>query len=359
MKVLTGDQLNTAETVLKAFFPQSLQEGDRFKTICAFSKDEAALRKMLGKKDFLPWQEYFCLGVDQCFELEVWSTAAAHAGVSAEKVCVARQMRLHDLSQLPVLDSNPPMRLSSLDEAHLDLVKGTWKFSEGRDLSRMIRNMICNFPSCCLLDEDGMPVAWILTYPTGAMGLLYTVPEHRGKGCAKILISTLARRLHALGCPVYCNIEEENHVSYQLFTKMGFTEDPCYRAAWFRVYGHIFLMNRMKSDPVDVLVDSWPDFTIVACRPQNKEESDRLKPIYTFSKDEAALRKMLGQKDLLPWQEFFFIGVDQCFELAVRSAAAARAGVSTEKYAMARQMRLHDLSQLPVLDRPKKHGDVM
>ncbi|KAJ8248620.1 hypothetical protein GJAV_G00243960 [Gymnothorax javanicus] len=120
-----------------------------------------------------------------------------------------------------------------------------------------------------------------------------------------------------------------------------------------QVYGHIFLMNRMKSDPVDVLVDSWPDFTIVVCRPQNKEEGDRLKTIYTFSKDEAALRKMLGQKDLLPWQEFFFIGVDQCFELAVRSAAEARAGVSAEKYAMARQMRLHDLSQLPVLDRMK------
>ncbi|KAJ8248622.1 hypothetical protein GJAV_G00243980 [Gymnothorax javanicus] len=272
MEVLTGDQLNTAETVLKAFFPQSLQvygyifqmnrmksdpvdvlvdnwpdftivvcrpqnkeEGDRFKTIYAFSKDEAALRKMLGRKDFLPWQEYFCLGVDQCFELEVWSTAAAHAGVSAEKVCVARQMRLHDLRQLPVLDSNPPFRLSSLDESHLDLVMGAWKFSEGRDSSRMIRNMICNFPSCCLLDEDGMPVAWILTDSTCAMGLLYTVPEHRGKGCAKILISTLARRLHALGYPVYCNIEEENHVSYQLFTKLGFTEDPCYRGAWFRV----------------------------------------------------------------------------------------------------------------------------
>ncbi|KAJ8248623.1 hypothetical protein GJAV_G00243990 [Gymnothorax javanicus] len=272
MKVLTGDQLNTAETVLKAFFPQSLQvygyifqmnrmksdpvdvlvdnwpdftiivcrpqykeEGDRFKNIYAFSKDEAALRKMLGKKDFLPWQEYFCLGVDQCFELEVQSVAAAYAGVSAEKVCVARQMRLHDLSQLPVLDSNPPFRLSSLDESHLDLVKGTWKLSEGQDSSRIIRNMICNFPSCCLLDEFGMPVAWILTYPTGAMGLLYTVPEHRGKGCAKILISTSARRLHALGYPVYCNIEEENHVSYQLFTKLGFTEDPCYRRVWFRV----------------------------------------------------------------------------------------------------------------------------
>ena len=66
-----------------------------------------------------------------------------------------------------------------------------------------------------------------------AMGMLYTLPEHRRKGYAKILISAMAKKLHAQGLPVYCFIEEENVVSYKLFKNMGFTEDPSYRATWF------------------------------------------------------------------------------------------------------------------------------
>lgn len=97
----------------------------------------------------------------------------------------------------------------------------------------MIRNMIANFPSCCVLDAEGKPVSWILTYASLAMGMLYTLPEHRGKGYAKAVISTMAKRLHAQDFPVYCFIEEENTISYKLFTNLGFTEDPFHRETWF------------------------------------------------------------------------------------------------------------------------------
>lgn len=97
----------------------------------------------------------------------------------------------------------------------------------------MIRNMIANFPSCCVLDSEGTPVSWMLTYASCAMGMLYTLPEHRGKGYAKVVICSMAKRLQAEGYPVYCFIEEENRVSYQLFKSMGFTEDPSHRETWF------------------------------------------------------------------------------------------------------------------------------
>lgn len=108
-----------------------------------------------------------------------------------------------------------------------------WKFGQEKDSVRMIRNMVANFPSCCVLDADGQPVSWILTYTSCAMGLLYTVPEHRGKGYAKVLVSSMAKRFHAQGYPVFCFIEEENELSYRLFKSLGFTEDPSYRGAWF------------------------------------------------------------------------------------------------------------------------------
>lgn len=123
--------------------------------------------------------------------------------------------------------------LSSLNESHTDLVSQMWKFGKNDGAVRMIRNMIANFPSCCVLDAEGKPVSWILTYASCAIGMLYTLPEHRGKGYAKILVSSLAERNHAQGYPVYCFIEEENTVSYRLFANLGFTEDPSHREVWF------------------------------------------------------------------------------------------------------------------------------
>ncbi|TNM99874.1 hypothetical protein fugu_012907 [Takifugu bimaculatus] len=123
-------------------------------------------------------------------------------------------------------------RISSLDLSHVDLVNKTWKFGGDEKGYSSITNLITNFPSCCITDEHGQPVSWILLYDYCAMGLLYTLHEHRGKGHAKVLISTMARRLIAEGFPVYCFIEEDNTLSYKAFTNLGFIEDPTYRAAW-------------------------------------------------------------------------------------------------------------------------------
>ncbi|KAM4591929.1 LOW QUALITY PROTEIN: glycine N-acyltransferase-like protein 3 [Odontesthes bonariensis] len=108
------------------------------------------------------------------------------------------------------------------EDSHLSLVNQTWKFGKNQGTLGMIHNMIATFPSCCVLRADGKPVSWILTYASCAMGMLYTLPEHRGKGYAKVLISSMSR----LSYPVFCFIEEENSVSYQLFKNMGFTEKP-------------------------------------------------------------------------------------------------------------------------------------
>lgn len=109
----------------------------------------------------------------------------------------------------------------------------TWKFGKNEDAVTMIWNMLANFPSCCVLDAEGKPASWILTYASCMMGILYTLPEHRGKGYAKVLISAMAKRLHTEGYPVYGFVEEENEVSHRLFKSLGFVEDPSYREAWF------------------------------------------------------------------------------------------------------------------------------
>ncbi|KAL3972227.1 hypothetical protein ACER0C_025576 [Sarotherodon galilaeus] len=165
---------------------------------------------------------------------EIFKAVASAKGVPCKRVATCYLMTLEDVSRLPSVDSSG-ISISSLDESHIGLVSQTWKFGKDDVAVGLIRNMIANFPSCCVLDAERKPVSWILTYASCTIGMLYTLPEHRGKGYAKILVSSLAKRNHALGYPVYSFIEEENAVSYRLFANLGFTEDPSYREAWFRL----------------------------------------------------------------------------------------------------------------------------
>ncbi|XP_054455882.1 glycine N-acyltransferase [Anoplopoma fimbria] len=211
--------------------PQYEQKGDLFKDIMVFAKDESLLEETIRKSSVIDWTRYLCLGIN-LRHIEIFKAVASEKGVSSRKLAVCHLMRLEDVSNLPSLDSTG-ISLRSLDESHVGLVNQTWKFGKNEGSLRMIGNMLANFPSCCVLDREGKPASWILTYASCAMGMLYTLPEHRGKGYAKVLISAIAKRLHAQGYPVYCFIEEENQVSHRLFKSLGFIEDPSYREAWF------------------------------------------------------------------------------------------------------------------------------
>lgn len=121
--------------------------------------------------------------------------------------------------------------MSSVKESHAALINSTWKFGMGELTEPLVRSMIRNFPSCCVLDSDGQPVSWVLTYASCAMGVLYTLPAYRQKGYAKALVTVLAKKLHSKGYPTYGIVEQENQTSYTLFSSLGFTGDPYYRAA--------------------------------------------------------------------------------------------------------------------------------
>ncbi|XP_040906421.1 glycine N-acyltransferase-like protein 3 isoform X2 [Toxotes jaculatrix] len=256
---LSGEQLKIAEARLKRYLPRSQQKqsqvrpcdgfsgqmarvqchclqtrirrGDLFKDVLIFANNEALLEETIRKSSVIDWTRPLCLGIN-LQHMEVFKAVASEKNVPSNKLAVCHMMILEDVSKLPSIDSSG-ISLSSLDESHIGLVNQTWKFGKDEMALRMIRNMTVHFPSCCVLDAERKPVSWILTYASCAMGMLYTLPEHRGKGYAKVLVSTLAKRLHAQEYPVYCFVEEENVVSHRLFKNLGFTEDPSYRETWF------------------------------------------------------------------------------------------------------------------------------
>ncbi|CAJ1067733.1 glycine N-acyltransferase-like [Xyrichtys novacula] len=267
---LNKEQMRAAETELRKYLPQSLKvygvlmlknrvtsdplsvivdkwpdfrvficrphcekKGSFFKDILIFATDGAILTEIIKKPAVMDWTKQLCIEFNHQ-HVEVFRTVASEKGVPGHEHGVCHVMILEDVSNLPSIDSSG-VSLSSLDESHISLLNQTWKFGKCDEALRMIQDILTHFPSCCMLDAEGKPVAWILVYSSSAMGMLYTLPEHRGKGYAKVLIYTMAKRLHAEGYPVYCFIEEDNTLSYRLFKNLGFTEDPSYRAAWFRV----------------------------------------------------------------------------------------------------------------------------
>ncbi|XP_049434693.1 glycine N-acyltransferase-like isoform X2 [Epinephelus fuscoguttatus] len=262
---LTGEQLKLTEIHLKRYLPQSQQaygclvlrnrvtsdpvrvlvdrwpefnvivckpkyeqKGDLFKTTVVFAKDEAVLEETLRKSSVIDWTQYLCVDIN-LRHVEVFKAVAREKGVFSSSLTVSH-MTIPDVSNLPSVDSSG-ISLGSLDESHVDLVNQMWRYGRNERTVRMIRNMVANFPSCCVLDAEGKPVSWILTFASCAMGVLHTLPEHRGKGYAKVVINTLAKRLHAQGYPVYGFREEENEVTNRLLKSMGFGEVPSHREA--------------------------------------------------------------------------------------------------------------------------------
>uniref|UniRef100_A0A674JUF9 Glycine N-acyltransferase-like protein n=1 Tax=Terrapene triunguis TaxID=2587831 RepID=A0A674JUF9_9SAUR len=101
--------------------------------------------------------------------------------------------------------------LSSLDVSHADLLNETWQLGGNEKSRKYLASLIRHFPSVCLLDAAGHPVSWIASYPFGAMGPGYTLPQHRRRGYMGMLNNLIAKQLHALGYPSYGYVAMENY----------------------------------------------------------------------------------------------------------------------------------------------------
>ncbi|CAB1453683.1 unnamed protein product [Pleuronectes platessa] len=164
------------------------------KKVSCFSTDAQVLKELFTEENVLDWSTDFTVGgLNKSNESTLMEVSSIRQ-VSIRPFTLVHLLYLADSSHLltPTVGSELESRISSLNLSHVDLVNKTWKFGG-------------------------------------------TEQEHRGKGYAKILVSTMAKRLHDEGHPVYCFIEEESVVSYRLFKNLGFTEDPSYRAQWFDI----------------------------------------------------------------------------------------------------------------------------
>lgn len=207
---------------------------DLMNKVTCFCTDEQALRKALTEEKVIDWSTYFVIGGLDHSHTPLLKEISHDRKIECRHFTLVRLLHLPDASFLksPAVDSEIESKVSSLSLSHMELVNQTWKFGRNQKGYNIIKNLITNFPSFCIIGEQGQPVSWIMVYDYGAMGILYTLPEHRGKGYAKALICTMAKKLFAESQPVFCFIEEDNTLSYKLFKDVGFVVDETFRAVW-------------------------------------------------------------------------------------------------------------------------------
>ncbi|XP_059215937.1 uncharacterized protein LOC131993889 [Centropristis striata] len=442
MKVLNKDELQIAEGVLLKHLPKSIKvygflytinrnkpstlevivdSWPDFKVIICrtdpkkralefrnkvsyFSTDEQILRKMLTEENVIDWSINFVVAGFDISHAIMLKEVSSEEKVNKKCTNVMRLLYLPDSSHLlpPAVDRELESRISSLNLSHVDLVNKTWKFGGDEQGLRIVTYNIINFPSCCITDNQGQPLAWILLYDCCALAMLYTLPEHRGKGYAKVLISAMATRLFTEGYPVYSLVEEDNKVSFSLFKKLGFIEVPLYRAAWFefnfyhileqsrlnlqagqtvllkkihspnmkvlnkeelqiaegvllkhlprsfKAYGFLHAINRNKPSTLEVIVDSWPDFKVIICRPdpKNKRALEFMKKVSYHCTDEQILRKMLTEENAIDWSTYFLIGGLDTSHAAMLKDVSSDREVNNRLYTAVHLMYLPDISHL-------------
>ncbi|XP_035260657.1 glycine N-acyltransferase-like protein 3 isoform X2 [Anguilla anguilla] len=278
MYVLCTEELKSAEQILKGLFPESLKvygclyninrgkpynweviadswpdfraiickpkhqsrqdyqdrEGDC--NMChIYAKDKGSLQKLLGTSGLLDWSQFTLLAGVDSKHLDAVKELAACKNTPTETELVMFVMTLEDASHLKDPESDLASRLKPLTTAHAELVNSTWKYGSSKCSYNSIVSYISNYPSLCVTAEDGTPVSWLLMSHHGTLGLLYTSPEHRRKGHARLLVTTMARALLEQGRPIYAFVEEGNNPSYSLFTSLGFSHKPDFRPVWFQL----------------------------------------------------------------------------------------------------------------------------
>ena len=125
------------------------------------------------------------------------------------------------------------MKTSAISEEDVDLVTSTWKYSKEGAVGH-IKHQLQHFPSVVLKSNSGEHIGHVLGQTCGNLGLLYVLPQFRGRGYGRVLVSQLAHKYFLMGEDVYAEIEETNHASMRLNESIGLKAVPGGEMYWIK-----------------------------------------------------------------------------------------------------------------------------
>merc|ERR1719342_496957 len=99
-----------------------------------------------------------------------------------------------------------------------------WKFADARTVEMIATHAKFGKVTGLFLQGEENPVAWILLYSQGSIGMLHTRKEFRRRGFGAFLVQNLVKRTSEQGLIPYVHIEDDNEMSKNMFLKLGFAK---------------------------------------------------------------------------------------------------------------------------------------
>jgi GNAT superfamily N-acetyltransferase len=128
-----------------------------------------------------------------------------------------------------VLDPSTPFPESAdhtivpLTQVDVPAVVDSWPYKKSRAGSyEYISQMIRVGPSAAIRDESGEPISFAALADHGAMGFMFTAPQHRGKGLARSITIGLANMVRSTGNLPFAFVAPDNQPSQLLLEGLGF-----------------------------------------------------------------------------------------------------------------------------------------
>ncbi|XP_078509129.1 glycine N-acyltransferase-like [Lissotriton helveticus] len=130
------------------------------------------------------------------------------------------------------------------------------------------------------------------------------------------------------------------------------------------VYGSVFYINRGNPLNMEVLVDSWPDFKTVICKPRPEEmvdDTDIYRNIYfIFTMDSENLRAILRTSNVINWNQCLRIeGLQKNIDNVITSIAESKGQEVEREQALlfVRDIHLGVVQESPNMNTMEKSAD--
>jgi len=114
--------------------------------------------------------------------------------------------------------------VSKLKSENINFISEYWKYSDVGERIKYFETLRekCGSIGIFLKDSPSQPVSWALCSEFGHLKHVYTLPEHRRKGYAKITVLSIMREMMEIGItPELEVLNTENTAAVKLFTELG------------------------------------------------------------------------------------------------------------------------------------------
>ena len=112
--------------------------------------------------------------------------------------------------------------MQTIQDKDIEFVASLWPhYSKKANHDMFFRYLAQTFSSVAIYKDEKI-VSWLLESLIGSFLHLFTVPEHRGKGLAAIVIQEMCKKIIVKGRTPFCAIVPGNITSERLFLRCGF-----------------------------------------------------------------------------------------------------------------------------------------